>query len=125
MAVEKRNIGVCILLSIVTCGIYGIYWFYCLANDIYRAAGEPSNATMDLLLGIVTCGIYYIYIYYVYAKKLDTVRAAHGAAIKDDSILFILLAVFGMSLINMCIIQHNMNEEIWPMVQGGNGQYWN
>ena len=24
--IQQRNIAVCIILSIVTCGIYGLYW---------------------------------------------------------------------------------------------------
>ena len=32
--IKQRNIGICILLSIVTCGIYGLYWFVVLTDDI-------------------------------------------------------------------------------------------
>ena len=31
--IQQRNIAVCIILSIVTCGIYGIYWLICLNDD--------------------------------------------------------------------------------------------
>ena len=27
--IERRNIAVCIVLTLVTCGIYGIYWIVC------------------------------------------------------------------------------------------------
>lgn len=30
--IKQRNIGICILLSIVTCGIYGLYWFVVLTR---------------------------------------------------------------------------------------------
>ncbi|MBQ6092168.1 MAG: DUF4234 domain-containing protein, partial [Clostridia bacterium] len=26
MKIEKRSVATCVILSIVTCGIYGIYW---------------------------------------------------------------------------------------------------
>ena len=38
MYIRRRSIGLCILLSIVTCGIYGLYWFICLTDE--------SNAVM-------------------------------------------------------------------------------
>lgn len=32
--VKQRDIVVAIILSIVTCGIYGIYWTICLVNEV-------------------------------------------------------------------------------------------
>lgn len=31
--IQQRNIALCIVLSIVTCGLYGLYWYVCLTND--------------------------------------------------------------------------------------------
>ena len=28
--IPERNIVTCVILSIITCGIYGIYWFICM-----------------------------------------------------------------------------------------------
>ena len=30
---KERNIAVAIILSIITCGIYGIYWFIMITNE--------------------------------------------------------------------------------------------
>ena len=38
--IQERNIVTCIILSIITCGIYGIYWEICLVNDLN---GIPSE----------------------------------------------------------------------------------
>lgn len=50
----------CILLTIVTCGIYGLYWFVCITDDTNEMSGENELAGggMALLLTLVTCGIY-------------------------------------------------------------------
>jgi hypothetical protein len=118
MVLEKRNIGICVLLSIVTCGVYSLYWFYCIASDIYRAGGEENKAGMDLVLGIVTCGIYLIYIYYIYGKKMDYIRERYGIPARNDSILYVILSIFGLGIITHAIIQHNLNEEINPLLGG-------
>lgn len=49
--IQQRNIAVCIILSIVTCGIYGIYWFIVLSNDT-NTVSNAENATYpeELLL---------------------------------------------------------------------------
>lgn len=31
--IQSRSIPLCIILSIITCGIYGLYWLVCLANE--------------------------------------------------------------------------------------------
>ena len=57
---KQRSIGMCILLTIVTCGIYGLYWFVCITDDTNEMSGENELAGggMALLLTLVTCGIY-------------------------------------------------------------------
>lgn len=54
--IEQRNIALCIILSIITCGIYGLYWIYKLTEDVNTLKGDP-NATSGgivILLGIIT-----------------------------------------------------------------------
>lgn len=41
--IQQRNIAMCIILSIVTCGIYGLYWYACLTNDTNTAAGQAKK----------------------------------------------------------------------------------
>ena len=43
--IQKRNIAMYIILSIVTCGIFGIYWFICLTDDSKLAANDNESAS--------------------------------------------------------------------------------
>ena len=55
--IQQRNIAVCIILSIVTCGIYGIYWFIVLSNDT-NTVSNAENATsggVAFVLSLITC----------------------------------------------------------------------
>ena len=63
MPITKRNLATCIILSIVTCGIYSLYWFIVITDDAKNASNDVSGASggTALLLSIVTCGIYGIY----------------------------------------------------------------
>ena len=119
---EKRNIGIYVLLSIVTCGVFSIYWIYCIGNDLYRLNGEESKAGTDILLGFVTCGFYFFYVYYMYGKKLNDIRIKYGASPKDDSVILVVFAIFTGGIVSECILQHSLNEEIIPLVYGGSGR---
>ena len=74
--IERRNIAVCIVLTLVTCGIYGIYWIVCLTNDVNTVSGDVNGTSggMVVLLTIVTCGIYGIYWAYKQERSLTLQR---------------------------------------------------
>lgn len=112
MSIQKRSIGLCIVLSIVTCGIYSLYWLYCLAEDVNLATARPNapSGGLVLLLSIVTCDIYGLYWLYRAGDDLDCRRAEQGQAPGHLGILYLLLAVFGFSIISYALLQSELNE---------------
>ena len=55
------------ILSIVTCGIYFIYWIYVTTNDVNNyMEQEYINPTLAVVLSIITCGLFTIYWFYKY-----------------------------------------------------------
>ena len=59
---QEKNIVMNVILSIVTCGIYGIYWAYKMGKMIEQAQknyGLPAkdNSIMYLVLEVVGLGI--------------------------------------------------------------------
>ena len=77
----KRNIALCIILTIVTCGIYGLYWFVCITNEANVVSGHASDGTsggVALILSIITCNIYGLYWAYKQGEKLDEAKTAKG-----------------------------------------------
>lgn len=60
--IEQRNIALCIILSIITCGIYGLYWIYKQGDNldqIKASRGLPAgnSGILYLILAIVGLGI--------------------------------------------------------------------
>ena len=105
----KRSVGVAILLSFVTCGIYAFYWLYQLLSSHYKLNNLPNNAGMDIVLYIVTCGLYGIYLGYKIGKLESTAHHAMGMAPRDDSILYLILTIFGLWVVVYAIVQSNLN----------------
>lgn len=58
--IKQRNIALCIVFSIITFGIYALYWFVCLTNDANQESGQTdaTSGGVALLLTIVTCNIF-------------------------------------------------------------------
>ena len=109
---QKRNIALCIVFSIITCGIYMIYWFIVLNDEANRANEEPNatSGVVAFLLNMVTCGIYGIYWSYKMGQKLYQIGQKKGLAISDNSIIYLLLSIFGFGIINYCLIQNDINK---------------
>ena len=45
--IQQRNIALCIILSIVTCGIYGWYWLYTMTEDTNRLSRDPGATSVS------------------------------------------------------------------------------
>lgn len=108
--IQNRSIGMCILLSIVTCGIYLYYWLYCMAEDLNTASGtQDTTGGMVVLLSIVTCSIYLWYWLYKSGEKVDIIRARRGIPSSNSSIVYLLLGIFGLSIVSLALIQSELN----------------
>ena len=99
----KRNIVTAIILSIITCGIYNLYWIYALNNDASRLAREDEDGGMVLILSLITCGIYFLIWNY---KMGDKIYQAGG---KNDQVVYLILAIFGLSIVSMALMQTEVN----------------
>lgn len=108
--IQQRNIAVCIILSIVTCGIYGLYWLVCLTNDTNTAAGttDGTSGGMVLLLTIVTCNIYSLYWGYKQGEKIDIAKQKKGMPSSDSNVLYLLLCLF-VPVVAWALMQNELN----------------
>lgn len=111
--ISRRSIAVSIVLSFLTCGIYMLYWIYCIVTDLNTASGEVDDTSggVVILLDIVTCSIYLLYWFYKAGGKVNKVHYLDGR--QEDSslgILYLLLALFGFSIISMALIQNELNK---------------
>ena len=109
--IPERNIVTCILLSIVTCGIYGLYWFYCLTEDTNKISGEPNPTSggMAILLTIVTCGIYGWFWMYKRGEIIDRYRAMRGQQ-TSNAVIYLILTIFELGIVAYGMMQNELNQ---------------
>lgn len=111
---KKKDIVTSIILTLITCGIYGIIWVININDDVKMLSKDntlPSGGIV-VLLTIVTCGIYGYYWVYKIAQLINDVRAKKNLQIKDNAILYIVLQFFGLGIVNYALIQTDINEMI-------------
>lgn len=109
--VTNRNIALAVILSLVTFGIYGIYWYVKLTDEANHVSNNtaPTGLTA-FLLTLVTCGLYGIYWGYQMGKKMYEAGKIRGKDISDNSVLYLVLSLFGLAIVNYCLIQNDLNK---------------
>ncbi len=105
---RPRSVGLCVFFSIITLGIYYLYWLYHIHNDAQEVCGYPMTVSggVVVLLHIVTGGIYTYYWMYKTGQFLDTAKGQPGG---NSGILYMVLKFFGLGIVSLAIMQSELN----------------
>ena len=110
---ENRDPIMVIVFSIITCGIYAIWWWYTIMTEIKNSLGrEDVNPGLDLVLALVTCGLYGIYLHYKYPQLMLEMQDRAGLPRNDISVISLVLAVVGLGVVSLFMMQTELNK-IW------------
>ena len=108
--IQPRNIALCIIFSIITFGIYGIYWMIKINDEVNMLAGEPyaTSGGMVFLFSLITCGIYGLYWQFKMGERCDKIRGVNGSS----NVLYLILGILGFMIISMCLMQDTVNKRV-------------
>ena len=109
--VTKREIATSIILSIVTGGLYSIYWFITLTDDVGKLSKDDHlRGGMCFLLTLVTCGLYGFYWAYLMGKAMYKIKTEKNiAGTSDNSVIYIILQLFGLQIVTLALVQNDVN----------------
>lgn len=106
--INKANIGVSILLSIITLGIYGIYWLYLLLKNTRSIQKNTDSCTGELLC-LLLVPFYSLYWWYTRGEKVKTEFSEHNYNSTGNGVIYLVLAIFGLGIVSMSIMQNDFN----------------
>lgn len=108
--VKERSIPLAIIFSILTLGIYSIYWIVVMTDDAARLSGTAElSGGKTILFSLLTCGIYTFYWNFKIGKMMATAQEKAGVKSEDRSTLYLVLSIIGLCIISMCLIQSDLN----------------
>jgi len=106
------NIPLYLVLTILTCGIFNLYWNY--------RQMEACNALLNrrefsfwiwLLLTILTCGIYHIFYQYKMGAAIVELQHIMNRDLFDKlPLISVFVTILGLSVVVDCIHQHEINK---------------
>ena len=111
VTIQKRNAALYFVLSIVTCGIFGLYWLYTLNNDTNKISGHPEamGGVVALLLTIVTCGIFTLFWAYNMGTRIDEAKVKRGLPSGNLGTIYLILTIFGLVWVAELLLQGELN----------------
>ena len=106
--INKRKIGLCILLSFITFGLYQIYWEYLLVKNTRAIQKNEANCIGEMLC-LIFVPFYVLFWWITRGKMVKDKFAEHGYSTVGNEVIYLILSVFGLSLVSMAIMQNDFN----------------
>lgn len=111
--VRERNVALSAIFTVITFGIYGIYWFICMTDEALGLSGEKgASGVLAFLFNIITFGFYGWYWAYKMGERLEIAKQKRG--IDDNSpnngVLYLILSILGLGLVAYILIQIELNK---------------
>ncbi len=105
---KNRNIALVIILSIITCGIYQLYWLWVTISALDRE-GQASNMPpvaqfilMFLYVGFILFGLNA-------DANINSIKQRRGIPATDNKVLYIILGIF-IPIVLVCLVQNEINK---------------
>lgn len=108
---QKRGILMSILFSLLTCGLYTIFWMISINNDLRRETNQKIDGGIMFLLSLITCGLVGLYWFYRMGTDLS-MASQKSSQLKigsSEGILYLILSFLGLGFITLIIMQHREN----------------
>jgi hypothetical protein len=100
---KQRSIVFMIIMTLVTAGIYGLYWYIAFQVELKKTTKEGFGGLGHFLATIFTFGIYSLYWQYAAGKRLAKLGAS------DWSLLYLILCFVGGAFLNPYLMQYQAN----------------
>ncbi|HFU4025079.1 TPA: DUF4234 domain-containing protein [Streptococcus suis] len=111
------NVGLSVVLTVLTLGIYGLFWHIYIIKKVTRL-NEPNASVMGEILLNLFIPFYSIYWFYKANLSIVAYSQSINREIENKSIMYILLSIFGLQIVAIAIMQHDLNTLVLNSAKG-------
>lgn len=107
---QNRNIALVIVFSLISCGIYAIYWLYVTSEALENEghAGGLSPALI-LVLALLVSPVGYCLFGMYSDQNLNNIKMQRGLPSEDNKVLYIVLGVL-IPVVLVALVQNEINK---------------
>ena len=107
---QNRSVATVVILTIITCGIYGLYWVYVTAEAL---EAEGKSAQMSPLVQLILCiffsGIGYLLIGMCTDANINAIKNQRGLPATDNKLAYMLIGLF-IPIVLIAMVQNEINK---------------
>ena len=105
----KKSIATVVILTIVTCGIYGFWWMYNAHQELMRASGASGvtptlSPVITLILAIFVSPVGFGLFGYDAARAMDKLCGKEG----EHTVGYLILGIF-LPIVQIAVVQNDIN----------------
>lgn len=104
----RRNVGSCVILTILTCGIFGIVWLTKICKDLNRLHGDENPVGSEVLM-FLFIPFYSVYWGYAKGKQMYEDSKKRGGNLTDRKYIYLAMNLMFMQLFTLGFIQTQLN----------------
>lgn len=108
MQLTKRNTAVYVILSVITGGIFGLYWQYLLIRDTQSLKTERTRSG-DELFAMICIPFYHVFWWIKRAGTVETVLSRNGKTAKGKKWMYALFSLLFLDVVNAALMQSSFN----------------
>ena len=106
--INRRKITTCILLSLLTLGIYYLYWKYLMVKNTRFVTKSDSRLRAETLCFLFV-PIYPVYWWYTRGNRMREAFQQKGISASGSGTAYLLLSIFLLELVSLAIMQNDFN----------------
>jgi hypothetical protein len=108
---HSANIAVYLILTLLTCGLFNLYWNYRQMESCNELLGRDEfSFWLWLVFTILTCGLYHLYYQYTMGAAINEIQYQLGRPVTEGlPVLSVVAAFIGVGVVADCIHQHELN----------------
>lgn len=104
----RRNVGSCVILTVLTGGIFGIVWLTKICKDLNRLHGDENPVGSEVLM-FLFIPFYSVYWGYAKGKQMYEDSKKRGGNLTDRKYVYLFMNLMFMQLFTLGFIQTQLN----------------
>lgn len=109
---EKRSVADVVIFSILTCGIYAVWWAYVTCTALQQQGKKTSIPVILTTLMMLFCSSVGGLLLGLDADdNINAIKEMHGMPKSDNKLLWMLLGFF-IPVVTIALVQYEINQMI-------------
>lgn len=114
--INKSSVGACVLFSVISFGMFILYWQYLLVRNTKVIKNDDSSCAEEMLCWFLV-PFYGVYWWFTRGRQVKETLAEYNHRVTGNEIIYLLFSLFGLTIISMAIMQKDFNSVPDELIQ--------